>query len=63
MKLWKAFTNSMLNLLAVIDNFTEGTNELSIMYKEACHSAREEQALESANDIKQLTNALSSRKN
>ena len=46
MKLWKAFTNSMINLLSVLDNFTEGTNELSLMYKDACHSARQEQALE-----------------
>ncbi len=54
MKLWKAISKSITNLLAVIDNFTEGTNELSIMYKEACHSARQEQALEAQHDLKQL---------
>ena len=57
MKLWKAFTNSMINLLHVLDNFTEGTNELSIMYKEACHSARQEQAIEAKNDLNQLIGA------
>lgn len=54
MKLWKAISKSITNLLAVIDNFTEGTNELSIMYKEACHSARQEQAIEAQHDLKQL---------
>lgn len=54
MKLWKAISKSITNLLAVIDNFTEGTNELSIMYKEACHAARQEQALEAQHDLKQL---------
>ena len=57
MKLWKAFTNSMINLLHVLDNFTEGTNELSIMYKEACHAARQEQAIETKNDLNQLIGA------
>mgnify|MGYP004129141651 CR=1 FL=1 len=51
MKLWKAFTNSMINLLSVLDNFTEGTNELSLMYKDACHSARQEQALEAQHEL------------
>ncbi len=54
MKLWKAFSNSMTNLLAVLDNFTQGTNELSLMYKDACHSARQEQALEAMRDLKAL---------
>lgn len=45
MKLRKAFTNSMLNLLAVLDNLAEGTNELSLIYKDACHAARKEQQL------------------
>ena len=53
MKLWKAISKSITNLLAVLDNFTDGTNELSLMYKDACHSARQEQALESQNDLKQ----------
>lgn len=57
MKLWKAISKSITNLLAVIDNFTEGTNELSIMYKDACHSARQEQALEAQHDLKQLAKA------
>ncbi len=57
MKLWKAISKSITNLLAVLDNFTEGTNELSIMYKEACHSARQEQALESLSDLKKLEQA------
>ena len=57
MKLWKAFSNSMTNLLAVLDNFTQGTNELSLMYKDACHSARQEQALEAMTDIKKLEQA------
>ncbi|WP_046020254.1 hypothetical protein [Magnetospira sp. QH-2] len=51
MKLWKAFTNSMINLLSVLDNFTEGTNELSLMYRDACQSARKEQALEVAHEL------------
>ncbi len=54
MKLWKAISKSITNLLAVLDNFTEGTNELSIMYKEACHSARQEQALEAQADLREL---------
>lgn len=54
MKLWKAISKSITNLLNVLDNFTEGTNELSMMYKDACHSARQEQALEALNDFKQL---------
>jgi len=33
MKLWKAISKSITNLLAVLYNFTEGPNELSIMYK------------------------------
>ena len=57
MKLWKAFSNSMTNLLAVLDNFTQGTNELSLMYKDACHTARQEQALEAMTDIKKLEQA------
>ena len=55
MKLWKALSNSLTNLLAVLDNFTQGTNELSLMYKDVCHSARQEQALESLNNFKQLS--------
>jgi len=54
MKLWKAISSSITNLLKVLDNFTDGTNELSLMYKDACHAARQEQALESINDLKQL---------
>ena len=54
MKLWKALSNSLTNLLAVLDNFTQGTNELSLMYKDVCHSARQEQALESLNNLKKL---------
>ena len=54
MKLWKAISSSIANLLKVLDNFTEGTNELSLMYKDACHSARQEQALEAINDFNQL---------
>jgi hypothetical protein len=59
MKLWKAFSNSMTNLLAVLDNFTQGTNELSLMYKDVCQSARQEQALESLSDLKKLAQASS----
>ena len=33
MRLWKAISKPITNLLAVLDNFTEGTNELSFMYK------------------------------
>ncbi len=54
MKLWKAISNSITNLLAVVDNFTQGTNELSLMYKDACHAARQEQALETMSDYQQL---------
>ncbi|MBT3905207.1 MAG: hypothetical protein HOF30_05980 [Rhodospirillaceae bacterium] len=54
MKLWKAFSKSLTNLLAVLDNFTDGTNELSLMYKDACHSARQEQALEALSEFKEL---------
>ena len=54
MKLWKAISSSIANLLKVLDNITEGTNELSLMYKDACHSARQEQALEAIKDFNQL---------
>lgn len=54
MRLWKAFSNSMINLLKVLDNFTDGTNELSIMYKEACYAARKEQAIEAQHDFNEL---------
>jgi hypothetical protein len=54
MKLWKALSKSLTNLLAVLDNFTDGTNELSLMYKDACHSARQEQALEALSDLNKL---------
>ena len=54
MKLWKAISSSISNLLKVLDNITEGTNELSLMYKDACHSARQEQALEAIKDFNQL---------
>ena len=57
MKLWKAFSNSMMNLLKVLDNFTEGTNELSMIYRDACHTARQEQALEAAHELKQVAKA------
>jgi len=57
MKLWKALSSSLTNLLAVLDNITQGTNELSLMYKDVCHSARQEQALESLNDLKKLAQA------
>ena len=57
MKLWKAISNSIANLLAVLDNFTQGTNELSLMYKDVCRSAREEQALESLRDLAALAEA------
>lgn len=57
MKLWKALSSSLINLLAVLDNFTQGTNELSLMYKDVCHSARQEQALESLSDLKKLEQA------
>ncbi|OUR79598.1 hypothetical protein A9Q83_04160 [Alphaproteobacteria bacterium 46_93_T64] len=57
MKLWKAISKSITNLLSVLDNFTDGTNELSLMYKDVCHSARQEQALESLNDLKKLEQA------
>jgi hypothetical protein len=53
MKLWKAISSSITNLLKVLDNFTEGTNELSLIYKDACHIARQEQALEAHNDLKE----------
>ena len=54
MKLWKAISSSISNLLKVLDNITEGTNELSLMYIDACHSARQEQALEAIKDFNQL---------
>jgi len=54
MKLWKALSNSLSNLLAILDNFTQGTNELPLMYKDVCQSARQEQALVSLYDFKQL---------
>jgi|GEM_PF-2144214 len=54
MKLWKAFTNSMINLLHVLDNFTEGTNELSKMYREACFAARQEQEIEAKSELNRL---------
>ena len=54
MKLWKAFSKSLTNLLAVLDNFTDGTNEPSLMEKDACHSARQEQALEALSEFKEL---------
>ena len=54
MKLWKAISSSISNLLKVLDNITEGTNEPSLMYKDACHSARQEQALEAIKDFNQL---------
>ena len=57
MKLWKALSSSLTNLLAVLDNITQGTNELSLMYKDVCHSARQEQALESLKDLKKLAQA------
>jgi hypothetical protein len=57
MKLWKALSSSLTNLLAVLDNITQGTNELSLMYMGVCHSARQEQALESLNDLKKLAQA------
>ncbi len=57
MKLWKAFANSMMNLLKVLDNFTEGTNEISIIYKDACRTARQEQALEAMHELKQVAKA------
>lgn len=59
MKLWKAFTNSMLNLLSVLDNFTEGTNELSLMYREACYAARREQEIEAKSDFNQMIESSS----
>ena len=57
MKLWKALSSSLTNLLAVLDNITQGTNELSLMYRDVCQSARQEQALESLNDLKKLAQA------
>ncbi len=54
MKLFKALSNSIRNMLAVLDNLTQGTNELSLMYRDVCKSARQEQALESLNDLKKL---------
>lgn len=57
MKLFKSISNTIRNILGVIDNITMGTNELSLMYKDVCRSAREEQALESLNDLKALAKA------
>jgi hypothetical protein len=54
MKLWKALSSSLTNLLAVLDNITQGTNQLSLMYVDVCTSARQEQALESLTDLKTL---------
>jgi hypothetical protein len=54
MKLFKALSQSIINLLAVVDNTTEGANQLSIMFKEVCVSARKEQSIESLNDLKAL---------
>ncbi|MEQ8505148.1 MAG: hypothetical protein RIB80_07460 [Rhodospirillales bacterium] len=54
MRLWKAFSASMINLLQVLDNLTDGTNELSIMYREACIAARKEQEIEAKNDLNKL---------
>tara|TARA_B100000965_G_scaffold381828_2_gene379642 strand:+ start:6907 stop:7122 length:216 start_codon:yes stop_codon:yes gene_type:complete len=54
MRLWKAFSVSMINLLQVLDNLTDGTNELSIMYREACIAARKEQEIEAKNDLNKL---------
>ena len=54
MKLWKAISNSLSNLLAVLENITQGTKELSLIYKDACNTARQEQALESNDNFKQL---------
>ena len=57
MKLWKALSSSLTNLLAVLDNITQGTNELSLMYRDVCQSARQEQSLESLSDLKKLAQA------
>ena len=54
MKLFKALSNSIRNILAVLDNITEGGNQLSLMFKDVCLSARQEQALESLADLKAL---------
>lgn len=54
MKIFKAISKSITNLLAVLDNLLDGSNELSIIYKEACYSARQEQALEALSDLKKL---------
>lgn len=54
MKLFKALSQSIINLLDVINNITQGTNELSLMYKDVCTSARQEQALESLADLTAL---------
>jgi len=58
MKLFKALSNSIKNLLGVLDNLTEGTNELSLMFKDVCVSARQEQALEAVADLKALAEEI-----
>lgn len=54
MKLFKALSNSIRNLLGVLDNVTEGFNQLSLMFKDVATSARQEQAFEALSDLKAL---------
>ena len=58
MKLIKSISNSIQGFLALIDNLVSGTNELSLIYKEACEQARKEQALESLKELKDLQASL-----
>lgn len=52
MKIFKAAAKSIINVFGMLDNVTEGLNELAIMFKQIAVSARQEQALESIVDIK-----------
>jgi|TARA_R110002096_G_scaffold58499_1_gene147316 hypothetical protein len=54
MKLFKAISNSIKNLLGVVDNALLGANNLSLIWVDVTDAARKEQALESLNDFKQL---------
>jgi len=57
MKLFKSVSNTIRNLLSMLDTIVDGTNELALTYRDICRQTRQEQALESLADVKALAKA------
>jgi len=50
--LWKKISASIAAMFNVVDNITEGVEELSLIFKDGCRQARVEQRLDALVELK-----------